>query len=106
MHVRAVLALLSLLAVPGLAGAEPIERARLFYDTDFVTVGAGGIGTAGTATFDVAGVDGTVHTALLYWHGIDNGDEEVSDQIYDNGTIVFAGTQVVGTSLGDATTNC
>jgi len=106
MRACAVIAVVSLLAVPGFTGAEPIQRARTFYDTDWVTIGAGGIGATGNATFDVAGVSGTVHTALLYWHGIDNGDEDVSNRLYDNATIQFAGTQVVGTTLGDATTNC
>jgi cysteine-rich repeat protein len=103
MRACAVAAVLSLLALPGLGSAEPIQRARTFFDTDWVTVGAGGIGATGTATFDVAGTSDAVHTALFYWHGIDNTDE---DATYDNATIVFAGTQVVGTSLGDATTNC
>jgi cysteine-rich repeat protein len=100
-------AIVSGLALSSLAGAEPIRRARTFYDTDYKTFGAGGIGRAGTATFDVSGIDGPVHTALLYWHGIDQGlAEDASDGVYSNAMILFDGRAVTGEALGDATTNC
>lgn len=101
-------AAVALLLLPSPSAGEPIKRTRTFYDTDWVTVGVGGVGNDGTATFDVAGVSGTVHTALLYWHGIDpgNGEDIPGDGVYENATVQFAGADVVGSQLGDATTNC
>lgn len=81
--------------------ATPVTLARTESRTDYVSAGTGGIGT-GPGTITVTGVDGPVRKAFLYWHGVDLS----VGGIYDNETVTFAGSQVTGTSLGDAETNC
>lgn len=63
----------------------------------------GGIGVAGSAMFNISGVDGPVIGAYLYTMGINNSG---TGAVYDNPTVTFASTSVTGVSLGDATTNC
>ena len=84
------------------ASATPVSLGRTETATDHVSAGVGGVGT-GPGTITISGVTGTVRKAFLYWHGIDNGG---FGQVYDNESVEFAGSLVVGLSLGDAETNC
>lgn len=87
--------------VPLSALATPVTLARTESRTDYVSAGTGGIGS-GPGTITVAGVGGPVRKAFLYWHGVDLS----TGGVYDNETVTFAGSEVTGTSLGDAETNC
>lgn len=93
---------LSLLAVATSAHATAVTLGRTETNTDYVSAGVGGVG-GGSGTISVTGVTGDVRKAFLYWHGIDNSG---TGAVYDNADITFDGTNISGTSLGDAETNC
>ncbi len=95
------LAALAPLAAPPAALATPVTLARTESRVDYVSAGVGGVGS-GPGTITIAGVDGPVRRALLYWHGI---DQNVGGS-YDNQNVTLDDQQVTGTSLGDASTNC
>ena len=99
-----IIAATAVILLPAVAAATPIHNVRTESNVDWVSAGLGGVG-GGSGTLSVSGVSGTVRKAFLYWHGIDR-QCEGGNGFYDNETITFAGTQVTGVSLGDATTNC
>ncbi len=98
--VMAMVAAVTALATP--AQATPVTNTGTVYNTDWVSAGLGGVDD-GDGTVTLAGVSGTVTTAWLYWHGIDNG---ATGETYDASAVSFAGSPVVGSSLGDSNTNC
>jgi hypothetical protein len=100
----AAVAVTSTLLLAGLADAKSVTLGRTETNTDYKSFGLGGIGT-GSGEIVVEGVDGPVRKAFLYWHGIDR-TSQGGNGIYDNQTISFAGSDVTGISLGDASTNC
>ncbi len=75
-----------------------------FQGVDWTSAAVGGIGdhAGGVATINVGPVNGTISHAYLYWQGIDRGITSAgsTDGFYDNETITFDGSMVVGTSLG------
>jgi len=98
--VMAMVAALTALTTP--AQATPVTNTGTVYNTDWASAGLGGVDD-GDGTVTLAGVSGTVTKALLYWHGIDIGG---TGETYDASAITFASSPVVGSSLGDANTNC
>ena len=98
-------ALLTLSALLGPnAQATPISNNGTVQDTDWVSASVGGIGTVG-GTISLSGVSGPVTQARLYWHGIDT-PASGGNGTYDAANVTINGVPVMGTSLGDATTNC
>lgn len=85
------------------AGAAVLSGPEVVSNTDWTSAGIGGIGSVGTGNIVLTGVSGTVTKAELYWQGINNSGVGA---IYNNPTVVFAGTPIVGVSLGDAPTFC
>jgi cysteine-rich repeat protein len=94
---------IALLAISETASAKAVTLGRTETNTDYVSSGVCGLGNTGTGTINVAGVTGPIRKVFLYWHGIDNSGEGAQ---YDNETVTFAGNEVTGISLGDASTNC
>jgi cysteine-rich repeat protein len=84
------------------AGAASLKRARSFSGVDWVSAGVGGIG-GDTADIALTGVTGPVTKAFLYWDGI---NVHAADAVYDNANLTLNGNPVVGTSLGDSSSNC
>ncbi|MBI5506246.1 MAG: hypothetical protein HY899_15730, partial [Deltaproteobacteria bacterium] len=91
-----------LLAAATVAHAVPVSFKHAALNTDWTSAAVGGVG-GGTGTITLAGVTGTVTKAYLYWHGINNSG---TGAVYDNANITLGGSPVLGTSIGDATTNC
>lgn len=83
----------------GVAQAEEIKPARTVRNVDMVAAGIGGIDT-GTGSISLAGVNGSVKKAYLYWYGINQ------DGAYNRASIQFGGHSVTGTPLGASGTNC
>lgn len=94
--------MLLIASVPRSASAVPIANVHTESNVDYVSGGISGIG-GGSGSITISGVTGTVTKAFLYWHGIDNSG---SGAVYDNANITLDGNPVVGTAIGDATTNC
>lgn len=85
--------------MPGVAAASDLTSFTTVFDTDFVSVGIGGVRNgSGTASLDLSGVSGTVTAAFLYWHGPSNGG--------DNSVITLNDTGITGTFLGASSDNC
>jgi len=84
------------------AFATPVSFRTAASGVDWTSAGVAGTG-GGSGSITVSGVTGTVTTAYLYWHGIDNSG---SGAVYDNATVAIDGNPVTGVALGDATTNC
>lgn len=84
------------------AHGTPISHTRTESNVDWTSAGVSGVG-GGAGTINLAGVTGTVTRAFLYWHGIDNSGPGA---VYDNANVTINGNAVIGTSLGDAPTNC
>lgn len=92
-HLSLVPLLAALLAAPA-ASAASVVYSRSFLDTDFVSVGYGGMrGGDGTGTLALAGVSGTVTRALLYWHG-------PQSQADSNASVLFDGNAIQGVGVG------
>jgi hypothetical protein len=71
------------------------------YNTDFVSVGVGGVRDQGYGTITLSGVSGTITKALLFWHGpTDSTDPAV------NQTIKLNGSPVTGENIGFSSDNC
>lgn len=98
----AAISLVLVASVPSVSSAASVTLGRTETNTDYVSVGLGGLGIGG-GSIAVSGVNGGVRKAFLYWHGIDNSG---ASAIYNNAAILFAGQTVTGNSLGDAETNC
>ncbi len=79
-----------------------VSNANTIYDTDFVSVGLGGIRDVGSGTITVPGSFslGTVTQAYLYWHGISNSPSGAGQSIEVNSTVV------TGIKLGVSSDNC
>lgn len=90
------------LAVP--SAAAPVTLSQSITGVNYVSAGIAGVG-GGSGTITVAGVTGTVTAAFLYWHGIDR-TAFGGNGIYDNASITLNAAPVVGTAIGDSTTNC
>jgi hypothetical protein len=87
-------------AVAGQAQSSTIAYSTTFFDVDYASAGYGGMrGGDGTGTINLAGVSGTVKSALLYWHGPQNSEG-------GNTSVLFAGNAVRGISLGLSSDNC
>lgn len=86
----------------GVAHATPISQARVAVNVDWCSAAISGTG-GGSGTINLGCAAGVVQSAYLYWHGIDISG---AGAVYDNENIMVNGNPVVGTSLGDATTNC
>lgn len=98
----ALLAMFTALAIATSAAATPVTLSRTEINVDYVAAGLAGIGD-GAGTIALRGVNGPVHKAFLYWHGMNNTSVSA---VYDNAVITFANSSITGTSLGDASTNC
>ena len=83
----------------GMAQAAEIQPTRTVRSVDMSTAGVGGIDT-GTGSISLAGVNGSVKKAYLYWYGINNSGT------YNRAAIQFAGQAVNGRALGASGTNC
>jgi hypothetical protein len=79
--------------------ANEIMNVETVFDTDFVSVGLGGLRGVGSGTIMLAGVSGTVTKAYLYW----NGPSSIANPTLD---IMFAGSPVTGTNIGISDENC
>jgi hypothetical protein len=66
-----------------------------FTNTDWTSVGIGGMRGIGTETINLTGVSGTVTGAYLFWHGPTN-----SANTSANAAVTFNGTAIVGTNIG------
>jgi hypothetical protein len=87
-------------AVAGQAKGSTIAYSTTFFDVDYASAGYGGMrGGDGAGSIELAGVSGTVKTALLYWHGPQNSEG-------GNNSVLFAGNAVRGISLGLSSDNC
>ena len=95
------LKMLRLLAVAGLAFSATARTFaafsyfNTFYDTDWTSVGIGGMRGVGNETLTLSGVSGTVTGAYLFWHGPTNSTDPDA-----NATVGFEGTSVTGTNIG------
>lgn len=84
------------------AQASDITSFTTIFDTDWTTAGLGGMrGGPGTGSLSLSGVSGTVTKAYLYWHG-----PEDTGLAGANAAVTFAGSPIVGTSLGLSDNNC
>lgn len=92
------------LALPGISQATDLTYFRTIYDTDFVSVGIGGMRGYGDGDLALSGVTGTVTQAYLYWHGPSNAS--AANAPTANANVSFAGSPVVGTFLGISSDNC
>ncbi len=83
------------------ATANNIAPLQTVFGTDYVSAGFGGMRGVGTGTITVAGVNGTVTKALLFWHGPTNSTDPGV-----NANVNFAGTAIQGTNIGVSSDNC
>jgi hypothetical protein len=91
-------------ALPGMAQATDLTYFRTVFDTDFVSVGVGGMRGYGDAPLTLSGVSGTVTQAYLYWHGPSNASSTSAPTA--NANVSFGGTPIVGSFLGISSDNC
>lgn len=79
------------------AVARTISQKEMVYNTDFISVGVGGMRNVGTGDISLSGVSGTISKAYLYWHG-------TTDFLADagNNSIIVNGTTLNGTNIGVA----
>jgi hypothetical protein len=70
-------------------------------NTDYVSVGVGGLRNFGYGTLGLSGVSGDVQKAILYWHGPTN-----STDINANANIIFSGYPIFGENIGMSDDNC
>lgn len=66
-----------------------------FFDTDWTSVGVGGMRGNGNGSLGLTGVSGTVTGAFLFWHGPTNSSDPLA-----NAMVTFNGTSVTGTNIG------
>ncbi|HEY7911593.1 MAG TPA: HYR domain-containing protein, partial [Blastocatellia bacterium] len=71
-----------------------------FFDTDFTSSGFGGMRGVGTGTITIAGVSGSVTSALLFWHGPTNSTDPNA-----NANVLFNGTAISGGNIGFSADN-
>ena len=88
------------------AVSEPIHRFNTFYNTDYLSVGVGGLRDVGKGQIRVAGTFplGNVTKAYLYWNGLTN-SSGVDDPKW-NSKVTLNSTSVVGTNIGISSNNC
>lgn len=91
------------LLISSAAHALPISHTITHANVDWTSAGVAGIGSLGSGDITVSGVSGTVTKAYLYWHGINNSG---IGAVYDNANVTINGNPVVGTNIGDSSTNC
>jgi hypothetical protein len=77
------------------------QSATSVSNTDVAEFGYGGMREDGTGTIDVHDVTGTVTKALLYWNG-----PTTSTNPTANAAVKFGGTDITGTNIGFASSNC
>ena len=70
-------------------------------NTDFTVAGVGGMRGVGSGTITLAGVQGIVTRAYLYWHGPMNAIDPTA-----NAAVFIDGQQIVGTNIGFSAPNC
>lgn len=88
------------------AGANNLVNFATVTNTDFAMFGYGGMSatglpTDGTGTITVSGISGTVHRAVLIWHGPTN---SASNAV--NAAVTFNGTPITGFAIGTSDSNC
>lgn len=66
-----------------------------FFDTDWTSVGIGGMRGSGTETLTLTGVSGTVTGAYLFWHGPTDSSDPLA-----NAVATFNSTTITGTNIG------
>ena len=82
------------------SSANDIAHYHTFFDTDVASAGYGGMRDIGTGTITLAGVSGTVNTALLFWHGP---TDSTSSSV--NASVTFDGHSISGTNIGVTSDN-
>ena len=75
--------------------ANDVSLFEIQRDTNWTTAGFGGMRGVGTGTLTLAGIDGPVTQALLYWAGPTNSNVPTA-----NANVAFSGTPVVGHNIG------
>ncbi|EOR93855.1 Hemolysin-type calcium-binding region [Arcticibacter svalbardensis MN12-7] len=84
----------------------PIHYFNTFYNTDYLSVGVGGLRDVGNGQIRVTGTFPLVNVtkAYLYWNGLSN-STEVDKPIWTS-KVTFNSTGVVGTPIGISSSNC
>jgi hypothetical protein len=79
-----------------------VNFSNTVFNTDYLSVGVGGMRDVGTGTLTVTGsfALSTVTRAYLYWHGVSNSSTDVGKKIKVNTSTVE------GTSIGVSASNC
>lgn len=93
--------LATVLSSPSMVTATILSPFKTVFDTDFTSVGVGGMRGNGTGTLNLTGITGTVSEAYLYWHGPND-----SQDTNNNQNVLFAGNSITGTFLGISDNNC
>lgn len=84
-------------ATPLVPYPDPVIEA-----TDMVVAGLGDLHDAGGGTIALSGIgEGSVSPALLYWSGPTNSSDPTA-----NASISFAGSDITGSNIGVASSNC
>ena len=81
--------------------ANDIVLVQTNLNTDFTVAGVGGMRNVGSGTITLAGVQGIVTRAYLYWHGPMNSLDPNA-----NAVGFIDGQQIVGTNIGFSAPNC
>jgi hypothetical protein len=82
----------AIISIP--ADANSLTYSTTVFDTNYVTADLG-MRDVGSGTLAVAGINGSVTSSLLFWHGPTNStDPNV------NANVTFNGTAVTGTNIG------
>ncbi len=100
--VAAFIGVLGILGAPReKAWANEVTHLETIYNTDYASASVGGLRNSTGASLKLAGVNGTVTKAYLFWHGPMNSTNPMA-----NAYIRFGGTSVKGVNIGYSDDNC
>ena len=101
-YVAAFIGVLGILGAPReKAWANDVSLHETIYNTDYVSASVGGLRNASTAALKLAGVNGSVTKAYLYWHGPMNSTNPLA-----NASIRINGQPLTGVNIGYSDDNC